>query len=171
MLGKRKVRRLNKLKFILVVILFALLIFPAFAQNYFEQGKNEFYKKNYMQAQKLFLRELQQNPENYPCRYFLAHSYVYIGDITRAKEEYNKVIMFSPVDSIKKLAIQSMYNLNQIEEKTSKPLIKAGGDNYFEYIKLQGNYVKWNVFPINVYVSPCENAHIIKNAFLQWEKD
>ena len=156
-------------KFLLSLILLISVV-PAFAQDYFEEGKGEFYKKNYTFAQKLFLKELQQNPENYPCRYFLAHTYAYMGNITKAKEEYSKIILFSPVESIKKLAMQSMYNLNKTVETADKIIIKSTGDNYFEHIKLQGNYVKWQSFPINVYVSPCENAHIIKNAFLQWEK-
>lgn len=156
------------------ILILLLLIFttPALAQNYYEQGKTEFYKKNYIQAQQLFLKELQYNPENYPCRYFLAHSYAYSGNIIKAKEEYNKIIIFSPVDSVKKLAIQSMYNLNHSEKNNTKTnsYSYSNADNYYEYIKLQENYVKWKNFPINVYVSPCEYSHIIKNAFLQWEK-
>lgn len=157
-------------KKLLTIILLILISASAFAQDFFEQGKSEFYKKNYVSAQKLFLKELQQNPENYPCRYFLAHTYAYMGNISNAKEEYNKIILFSPVDSIKKLAMQSVYNLNHMEKSSNKIFVHDSGDNYFEHIKLKDNYVKWDAFPINVYVSPCENAHIIKNAFLQWEK-
>ena len=159
------------MKKFLFLISTLLLISPAYAQNYFEQGKTEFYKKNYFLAQNLFLQELQQNPENYACRYFLAHSYIYNGDISKGKEEYNKIITFSPVDSIKRLAMQSLYNLNQTENKTNSSTITTDlSDNYYKHIKLKDNYVKWAIFPINVYVSPCDEAVIIKNAFIKWEK-
>lgn len=158
-------------KIITTLILINLLNAAAFAQNFFEQGKNEYYKNNYFIAQKLFLKELQQNPENYPCRYFLAHTYVHNGNIEKAKQEYSKIITFSPVPSIQKLAMESMYNLNKPQNSTStNATAPPNNDNYFANIKLENNYVRWNKFPINVYVSPCNEATIIRNAFMQWEK-
>ena len=157
----------------LLIILTLLFANPVFAQDFFEEGKTEYYKSNYQEAQKLFLKELQQNPQNYPCRYFLAHTYVHNNEITKAKEEYNKIITFSPVPSIQKLAMQSLYNLNNPEKITKQKqtyTFANNKDNYFEYIKLKGNYVRWNEFPINVYISPNEYSHIIKSAFTQWTK-
>ncbi len=159
----------NRKKILLGLFVF-LITLPVFAQNNFEQGKKEYYKKNYFEAQKLFLKELQQNSENYPCRYFLAHTYVHTGNINRAKEEYSKIITFSTVPSIQKLAMQSLYNLNTVESTKKSPIIHNSGDDYYAYIKLQGHYVKWKTFPINVYVSPSDKSVVIKNAFMQWEK-
>jgi len=159
----------NKIRILLGLFVF-LMALPVFAQNHFELGKKEYYKENYFEAQKLFLKELQQNSENYPCRYFLAHTYVHTGNINRAKEEYSKIITFSPVPAIQKLAMQSLYNLNTVKSEKNFQLIHNSGDDYYAYIKLQGNYVKWGAFPINVYVSPSDKSVAIKNAFMQWEK-
>ncbi len=161
----------NKLKLLVFLFVFAFAS-PVFAQNYYEQGKKEFYKENYYVAQRLFLKELQQNPDNYPCRYFLAHTYVYGGDIFKAKEEYNKIIIFSPVHSVKKLAMESLYNLNNPQNSEEKIITvqQASGDDYYEYVKLDGKYVRWAMFPLNVYVYPCNEAVLLKNAFMRWEK-
>ena len=69
--------------------------------------------------------------------------------------------------------MQSLYNLNNPEKITKQKqtyTFANNKDNYFEYIKLKGNYVRWNEFPINVYISPNEYSHIIKSAFTQWTK-
>ena len=161
----------NKLKLLVFIFVFAFAS-PVFAQNYYEQGKKEFYKGNYYVAQRMFLKELQQNPDNYPCRYFLAHTYVYGSDILKAKEEYNKIITFSPVHSVKKLAMESLYNLNNAEntEDNTIKIQQTFGDDYYEYIKLDGKYVRWTAFPLNVYVYPCNEAVFLKNAFIRWAK-
>lgn len=151
----------------LVVMIFSL---PVFAQDFFEQGKIEFYKSNYYKAQKFFLKELQNNPENYPCRYFLAHSYVYTGDTFKAKEEYSKIMTFAPTLALQKLAMQSMYNLNhpEIQKITSQQV--SSEENYFDLIKLDENYVRWAKFPVSVYVEPSNYSNLIKNAFSHWQK-
>ena len=143
---------------------------PVFGQDYFEQGKKEFYAQNYSTAQKLFLKEIQRNPENYPCHYFLGHTYVYNNNIPKAKEEYNKIITFAPIDDLKKLAMQSLYNINHPQYDVQATTKSHFGDNYYEFVKLNDNYVKWAKFPINVYVHPNDYSTQIKNAFSAWQK-
>ncbi len=154
-----------------IFALFLLFFLPCkvFAQDFFEAGKKEFYKQNYSGAQILFLQELQNNPENYSCRYFLAHTYVFTDDLLRAKQEYGKIITFSPNKSISKLAMQSMYNLNH---NTSESLSQKAfeGENYLDFVKMNGNYVKWTQMPINVYVVPSDYSSLVKNAFSNWQK-
>ena len=159
-------------RFLTVLILSILSLgttLGAFAEDSFQQGKTEFYKKNYGAAQKLFMHELQNNPENYSCRYFLAHTYVYTGDLERAKIEYGKIITFAPTKELQKLAMQSMRNINKPESAVSKPQ-EVIGDNYYGYIKLKKNYVRWKSFPINVYVRPSEYTNLVKSAFTHWQK-
>lgn len=154
------------------LLFLAVVIFssPVFAQDFFEQGKTEFYKSNYYKAQKFFLKELQNNPENYPCRYFLAHTYVYTGDNFKAKEEYSKIITFAPTPALQKLAMQSMYNLNHTENLQAATVQMDKGENYFDLIKLEDNYVRWARFPVAVYVAPSDYSTLIKNAFSYWQK-
>lgn len=154
------------------LLFLAVVIFssPVFSQDFFEQGKTEFYKSNYYKAQKLFLKALQNNPENYPCRYFLAHTYVYTGDNFKAKEEYSKIITFAPASALQKLAMQSMYNLNHTENLQSATTQIDKGENYFDLIKLDDNYVRWAKFPVSVYVAPSDYSILIKNAFSHWQK-
>lgn len=153
----------------IISLIFMLSSSCAFAQDYFELGKKEFYNNNYIPAQKLFLQELQRNPDNYPCRYFLAHTYVYNGNQIQAKEEYNKIITFAPTKTLQKLAMQSLYNLNH-QSQTKNIKIPQNNDNYYEHIKLDGNYVKWENFPIQIYVQPSDYTSLIKTAFTHWQK-
>lgn len=158
------------MKCFLTCLIILIFCSSASAVDYFEQGKKAFYKSDYYTAQKLFLKELQNNSENYSCRYFLAHTYVYTGDIYKAKEEYNRIITFATVPTLQKLAVQSMYNLNHeriIQEDVENTNTK---DNYFNLIRLGENYVKWNKFPINVYVAPGEYSNLVKSAFTTWQK-
>lgn len=157
------------MKKFIAVLCVLILQTCAFAQDFFEAGKSAFNKKDYVQAQKLFLKELQTNPENYSCRYYLAHTYVYTDDMVKAKIEYNKIIMFAPNQATKKLAMQSLRNLNQPETTTVKTYEEIG-ENYYEHIKLSGAYVKWQEFPINVYVQPSLYSNLIKTAFATWQK-
>ncbi len=158
------------MRFVFVLIFMLVPVF-AFAQDDFEAGKVAFYKADYYNAQKLFLKELQRNPNNYSCRYFLAHTYVYNDEVIKAKQEYSKIITFAPNKSLQKLAMQSMYNLNNV--KTTKDNIVpniSDGENYYDSIKLDGNYVKWKNFPITVYVEPGNYSYLVKNAFANWQK-
>ena len=155
---------------ILTLLALLLVISPAFGQDYFELGKKEFYKKNYVAAQKLFIQELQRNSENYSCRYFLGHTYFYNGDVLKAKEEYSKIITFSPVDNLKKLATESLYNLNNPEQIAKTYSDNNSGGDYYDVIKMDDQYVRWQKFPINVYVQPCNHSTLIKNAFTTWQK-
>ena len=150
-----------------LILLFCSAV--AFSADVFEQGKEAFYKENYGLAQKFFLQELQNNSENYPCRYFLAHTYVYTGDTVKAKEEYSKIITFAPNKKLQKLAMQSLHNLNT-QAQTAKTAEKISDENYFDNIKIANTYVRWREFPINVYVQPSDYSNLIKTAFSEWQK-
>jgi len=158
------------MKRFLTYLVILVLGSAAYAQDYFEQGRQEFYKPDYYKAQKLFLKELQNNPENYPCRYFLAHTYVYNGEIAKAKKEYSKIITFAPTPALQKLAMQSMYNLNHSESVQTPNVGSVDAENYFDLIKLDENYVRWAKFPITVYVAPSGYSSLIKTAFSHWQK-
>jgi len=154
-------------KFLIILV---LLVFQtgSYAADFFGHGKAEFYRENYVSAQKLFLQELQKNPENYACRYYLAHTYVYTDDIFKAKQEYGKIITFAPDKTLQKLAMKSMSNLNKAGKTSEKKQTEA--DNYFDLIKLNGQYVRWREFPLTVYVSPSDYSTLIKSAFTTWQK-
>lgn len=157
------------MKKILALFILCILSSSVSAEDYFEAGKKEFYSKNYEKAELLFKKALGQNPENYSCRYFLAHTYVYNDEILKAKEEYSRVITFAPNKTLQKLAMQSMYNLNH-ETQTTKVTEHKIGDNYFNLIKHKGSHVRWAQFPVRVYVAPSDYSTLIKNAFTYWQK-
>ena len=139
----------------------------ASASDYFEDGKEAFYNNQFYEAETLFKKELAKNPINFPCRYFLGHTYVNLDKVDEARKQYSLIIMFSPNSTISKLAQQSLYNLN-LMIKDEPPLIT--GDNYLSDVKLNGRYVKWEKFPVLVYVNASQYDTLIKSAFNQWQK-
>ena len=154
-------------RFLLILLIFFTPI-TTFATDYFEEGKEAFYANQYYEAEVLFKKELAKNPINFPCRYFLGHTYVNLDKIEEARKQYSLIVMFNPNSTISKLAQQSMYNLNLITKEDEKPSIT--GDNYLSNVKLNGHYVKWAKFPVLVYVNAEQYDTLIKNAFNHWQK-
>ena len=112
-------------KFLISLILSIIFINSSFADNYYESGKEEFKKGNYSKANELFQNALIENPENLKCRYFYAQSFVGINNLTKAQQEYEKVIEQAPNSELSKLSSIAISRIQEYySKKPKKPLIK-----------------------------------------------
>ncbi len=103
--------------FILSLIISISFISSSCAFNYYEQGKNEFKKGNYVKANKFFEKELKENPNNLKCRYIYAQSFVGINDLTKAQQQYEKVIEQAPHSELAKLSSIAIYKIHKYYSK------------------------------------------------------
>jgi len=109
--------------FLISLILSISLINSSFAYNYYESGKEEFKKGNYLKANELFQSALKENPENLKCRYFYAQSFIGIDNLVKAQQQYEKVIEQAPNSELSKLSSIAISKIHEYySEKNKKPL-------------------------------------------------
>lgn len=166
---------MNK-KYLNLAILFLMLQLSnvAFAYDYFAIGKQFYNKGEYESANKAFLKAIKDNSCNVNYKYYLAQTYIHLGDIESAKVEYENIIALAPYSEAARLSIVGMSKLQEVKlsrqndklYKTSihhKPLFNNAsivnknnyGENYINNASNSfGDVVHWNLsqMPISIFI-------------------
>ena len=180
-------------KFFISVLLVFSIIIPAFCADYYQIGKEFYYKENYQDASRYFQKALGQKPLNVNYRYYYAQTLVYTGDFDKAQSEYSKIIEISPTSEAAKLSAQAIANIQQYyssknsshsnDSTSSSDVLSAGSftnDNYVaNAVTSSGDIFIWNKrkMPIKIYFLDCnkvkgytpEHVQKVKQAFDVWK--
>lgn len=152
---------------IIILAIFVSSSCKVFATDFYELGKIHYYKENYKNANHYFEKALRENPLNVNYRYYYAQSYVYLNDLNKAQEEYEKIIAISPDSNAAKLATKAILNLhnyyvalnNRKYTSSSGNFVSASksstlGDNYLENaVTNTGDILLWNLneMPLKIF--------------------
>jgi tetratricopeptide (TPR) repeat protein len=139
------------------------------AYNYYESGRDFYRKGNYWQANKLFKKELEKNPQNIKCRYIYAQSFVALNSLKSAQREYEKVIELAPGSEPAKLSAVALSRIHEYYNPTAQKTVAASGkkqstvnlaDNYIKNAQYNGKIIHWNLskMPVKVYIENAVNV-------------
>ena len=169
-------------KFFLSVILTIVLGLQVYAEDYYAIGLEAFQQKDLQSAYKNFEAAIKINPQNVNARYYLAQVYLLQNRISEAKDQYKRIILLNPSSHAAILSQKGLSLIKQAEEgiksapKTASEepqsdLFSKYKDNYLDYVLTSnGLALKWNDFPVNVYIEPKKQKDVVKKAFKEWEE-
>lgn len=181
---------IKKIILLLCLFLIPTMVLAAPVSN-LDMGRKAYYKKDYVEAEKYFLKEIKLNPKSYKAYYFLGVNYKALGDIDNAKLFLAKTLEVAPNNTLEyTYAKNDLFSLNNPEEAKEQMVQKyvekkeaSTGSNYYDYMikDKQAQYddyyaekkrtykpATWQFFPIPVYVEPFENSSWVRYAFQRW---
>jgi tetratricopeptide (TPR) repeat protein len=175
-----------QIKFFLSLVGLFLIVMPVFSVDYYQSGKEFYYKKNYPKACQYLQKAVSQKPLNVNYRYYYAQTLVYTGDFDRAQSEYSKIIEISPDSEAANLSVTAMANIqkyyNSQNSYRTNVVVKNKvlsdkafkNDNYLENaVSNSGDIFIWNKekMPVKVYLANnVQYTTKIKQAFEAWKK-
>lgn len=157
----------------------AIFVFASsvLAKDYYALGVNCFKQGDYVNAEKNFTSAVKISPKNVNARYYLAQTFLVQKKITEATDQYNRIIIINPSCPAARLSVKGLALIAQsYEGKTSgsMPLsddLAAYSDNYLDYVlPSDGVLMKWEAFPIKVYIEPKKQQAEVKRAFDLWQE-
>ncbi len=181
---------LRKIILLMYLFLMPLYVLAAPISN-LDLGRKAYYKKDYVEAEKYFLKEIKLNPESYKAYYFLGLTYKALGDNDSAIIALEKTLEVAPLNTLEyAYAKQDLFSLTN-PEKAKEQIVQEyvdkkeanTGSNYYDYMvkEKQSRYddfyaekkrtykpATWQFFPIPVYVEPFENSSWVRYAFQRW---
>lgn len=163
-------------KIVLLVVLF-LSCARVFAADYYLVGVDAFKKGVYDKAASNLEHAVRINSKNVNARYYLAQIYLKQNRVFDAKEQYGRIMLLAPdsdaaVLSEKGLSLIRQAQLGKVASAdVSGDVLAMYSDNYLDYILTDGGkIIKWESFPLAVYIQPKSQKAAAQRAFEQWQE-
>lgn len=165
-------------KILLSMVLISMFSTRAWGADYFYSGVNCFNKGSYEKAAANLEYVIKINPKNVDARYYLAQTYLKQKRIDDAKNQYNRILILAPTSDAGRLSQKGLYLIKQSEMGVTVALTPTSGnnlalyqDNYLNYVLSNDDKIlKWDAFPIKVYIEPKAQKSIAQKAFQQWQE-
>ena len=107
---------LRKIILLLCLFLMPLYVLAAPISN-LDLGRKVYYKKDYVEAEKYFLKEIKLNPKSYKAYYFLGLTYKALGDNDSAIIALEKTLEVAPLNTLEyAYAKQDLFSLTNPEK-------------------------------------------------------
>ncbi|MDD3436650.1 MAG: tetratricopeptide repeat protein [Candidatus Gastranaerophilales bacterium] len=145
--------------------------------DYYATGVDCFKKGFYDKAEVSFKYAIKINPKNVNARYYLAQTYLMQKRITEAKDQYKRIILLAPQSDAAILSEKGLHLIRQSELGVTIASTTSYNnnlaiyiDNYLDYVMTgDGKILKWESFPITVYVESKKQKDASLKAFEQWQ--
>lgn len=131
-------------KMFLVALLPFLIVSPVFSadnSNTFKEGVSLYKSENYIKSRDVLIKSVNSDPANALAHYYLAMCFVKLGDVDKARKEYEKVV------KINEEAVIAIYAKKGIELLDAKSLGNSNSDNDNNKNNSQNNFMNGYMAP------------------------